>query len=318
MNKHRCFACDLDNPLCIVTSRGEDWTFKFKKRFVGPLSYAHGGIAIGALTCPALQLAKRDGMLNPVALRVTGRFYSPVPLTKTLNASAYLEEGRYSVQLKDDSKVVLNGDVEVIDRETNIGSVLQEPPNDRIGELNELSELALADIEGPNLFIQLRQIYEDAGVPWPGDRCFGCSQTENALKLHHVGTPHGDAWSLWETEPTFTDGDGRLSSTIIAAALDCATMLSVNAKDFDFAVQLLQAKKIWMTGSFGVWFLREPPVEIDGGYVITSRYLGANGRQLYAISALHDRKGSLYAVGEATLIIFDSQLWKMANRKYFP
>jgi hypothetical protein len=250
-------------------------------------------------------------MLNPAALRVAGRFYSPVPLTMPLDASAHFEKGRYNVRLKDDSNVILNGNVEVVDRKTNRDSVLQEPPDDRVGELNELSELALADIEGPNLFIQLRQIYEDAGVPWPVSRCFGCSQTEDALKLSHTGTPRGDAWSLWEPEPEFTDGEGRLSSTIIAAALDCATLLSVNARDVDFAAELLRAKKMWMTGSFGVRFLRQPPVKIDGGYAITSRYLGGKDRQLYAISALHDRKGGLYAIGEATAIIFDAQLWEM-------
>lgn len=311
MADHRCFACDLDNPLNIVTYSGREWTFKFKERFVGPLTFAHGGIAVGALTCPALQSAKNDGMLNPLALRVSGRFYSPVPLNKILDASSCLKEGRYIVQLKDGSNAVLNGTVEVIDKKVEIGSVLQEPPPENVGVLKEFSELALGEIEGPNLFIQMRKIYEDAGVSWPGGKCFGCSQTENALKLCHLGTPNGDTWSLWDTEPTFTDGDRRLSSTIIAAALDCATMHSVNAKDIDFAVQLLQSKRIWMTGSFGVRFLRVPPVEIDGSYVITSRYLERNDLCLYAISALHDRKGVLYAIGEATLIIFDARRWKM-------
>ena len=88
MVDHRCFTCDLDNPLYIVTYSGKVWTRKSKERFVGPLCFAQGVIAVGALTCPALQLAKNDGMLNPVALRVSGRFSSPVPLTKILGASS--------------------------------------------------------------------------------------------------------------------------------------------------------------------------------------------------------------------------------------
>ena len=78
----------------------------------------------------------------------------------------------------------------------------------------------------------------------------------------------------------------RLSSTIIASALDCATTNSINVKDFDYTVELIQAKRICITGFLWVRYLRETPVEIDEGYVITSLYLGRNDRHLFAISAL--------------------------------
>jgi hypothetical protein len=54
---HSCFACNPSNPERIVTPSRQGWDFEFVERFVGPVGRVHGRISIGALTCPALQLA---------------------------------------------------------------------------------------------------------------------------------------------------------------------------------------------------------------------------------------------------------------------
>ena len=305
MSKHRCFACDEDNPERIVTTADDGWIFMFSERFVGPRGRAHGGTAIGALTCPALQLAERDGMLNPVALHVTGRLNLPVPLAKPIRVTTSPEEDQYRVQLHDDSNVILDGLVEVADKEIKVGSVLQEPPPEHGDDLRALTELANAETKGTTLFTHLRQSYDAAGVPWPDHMCFGCSETESALKLRLRVPRRGDIWTRWESEPAFTDGNGRLATTIIAAAIDCANMYTATADDPEFMVRLLREKKIWMTGTYGVYFLRVPPVESEGHYRVTARYLGRDGRKLLSMSALLDREGTVYAMGEAVAIILD-------------
>jgi hypothetical protein len=141
VDQHRCFACDEQNPDRIVTKTDDGWVFKFLERFVGPPNRVHGGTAIGALTCSALQLAQRDGMHHPVVLHVSGRFNLPVPLAEPICANACSEEGRYRVQLRGDSNVFLDGYVEVADKETKVGSVLQEPPFEYVEDLQSLSEV---------------------------------------------------------------------------------------------------------------------------------------------------------------------------------
>ena len=129
MAAHRCFLCDEDNPDRIVTHTGEDSIFEFNNRFEGPKGRTHGGIAIGALTCPALQLAEGDGMRHPVALSVTGRMNLPVPLAKPIRAKAFREGDSYQVELHDKANVILKGHVEVVDRKTAPNTIIQKLPS---------------------------------------------------------------------------------------------------------------------------------------------------------------------------------------------
>jgi hypothetical protein len=305
MTKHRCYACDDKNPERIVTNSDDGWVFNFIERFVGPPNRAHGGIAVGALTCPALQLAEHDGMLDPVALHVSGRLNFPAPLTKPIRVTAFPEQGRYRVRMHEDNKVLLDGVVEVADIETEVGSVLQEPPPERVEQLKALAELANANIEGTTLFTKLRQSFEAAGLPWKGMRCFGCSEVQGALKLHHRVARRGDTWTLWEVERSFTDGNDRLAAAIIAAALDCSNQYTPAAHDPQFLIRVLREKKIWMTGTYRVHFLRVPPIEIEGDYRVVAHYLAQEGRKLFSMSALLDRDGNVYAMGEAVAVILD-------------
>ncbi len=306
MTKHQCFACDEKNPDRIVTDTDDGWTFKFIERFAGPVGRAHGGTAVGALTCPALQLAERDGMQNPVVLHVNGRLNLPVPLAEPISVKAYSEDGGYRVQLHNDSNVILDGLVEVADRKTEVGSVLQEPPSEYVKDLQSLSEITDADIKGPSLFTQLLEINRTAGYPIEQTKCFGCSEVDGALKLSIRKARQGDTYTRWESEAAFTDGEGRLATTMTVAALDCMNLFVIFANDdFDLTVKLLQEKKTFMTGTYGVRFFRVPPVEIEDNFRITSRYLRREGRKLFTMSALIDSKGTIYAMGDSVAIIFN-------------
>ena len=306
MTKHQCFACDEKNPERIVTNTDDGWTFKFIERFAGPVGRAHGGTAVGALTCPALQLAERDGMRHPVVLHVNGRLNLPVALAEPISVKAYSEEGGYRVQLQNDSSVILDGLVEVADRETKAGSVLQEPPSEYVKDLQSLSEITDADIKGPSLFTQLLEIQKAGGLPSePPPKCFGCSEVDGALKLSIRKTRQGDTYTRWESEAAFTDGEGRLATTMTVTAIDCMNLFVIFANDdFDLTVKLLQEKKMFMTGTYGVRFFRVPPVEIEDNFRITSRYLRREGRKLFTMSALIDGKGTIYAMGDSVAIIF--------------
>ncbi|MFX0202376.1 MAG: hypothetical protein ACFFCW_40230, partial [Candidatus Hodarchaeota archaeon] len=237
----------------------------------------------------------------------------PVPQSKPIRVSAHKERGRYQFKLYDESKLVLDGFVEVGDQETEIGSKLQEPPPERVEDLKTLSELADVEVKGSTLWTRLRQSFEAAGIPWTGGKCFGCSETESALKLRHRVAGQGLTWTRWKGEPKFTDGRRRLATTIVAAAIDCANLHAVTAEDPEFVMQLLRDKKLWVTGTYGVRFLRVPPVDIGGDYRVAARYLGRDGRKLFTMSALLDREGTVYAIGETVAIIFDFQTGMMGT-----
>jgi hypothetical protein len=304
MGVHRCFACDEGNPDRIVSAAGDGWTLQFVERFAAVPGRVQGGTAIGALTCPALQLAAQMGMLRPVPLQVTGRLIRPVPLGKPLRCSVDPADGGSRVQVHEDSQVALDGLVKVADLQTEPGSMLQEAPPERTGHLKILAELIGVEIDGPTISDHWRQSYEAAGLPVLQHKCFGCSEAEGTLKLRLRIARRGMIWARWEPEPVFSDGNGRLADTIIASALDCATLHAINADDPEFLARMLKEKKFWTTGTYGVRFLRVPPVKIEGGYIIAARYLGAEDRKFFAMSALFDRRGTVYAIGEAVLIFF--------------
>jgi len=306
MATHRCFACDDNNPERIVTRDGDHWTFQFVERFVGPRGRAHGGTAIGALTCPALQLAERDGMRHPVPLSVTGRLHFPVPLASPVQVNALSEEGQCRLELHVGSDVFLSGFVNLADREVEPGTLLQQPTSKDANDLRALSELANADLKGPTFLTQFMRRAEQAGIPWdPPPICFGCSETEMALKLRTRIPKPGHLWTKWGVESGFTDGNGRLSATMAAAALDCSTLWVITANDLDESIRLLRERKMWVTGTYGVHFLRVPPFEIEGGYRVAARFLGSEGRKSLTMSVLLDQEGTVYAVGKATSILID-------------
>jgi hypothetical protein len=305
MGIHRCFACNESNPDRIVNAAGDGWTLQFAERFAAVPGRVQGGIAIGALTCPALQVAGREGMLHPVPLQVTGRLNRPISLGNPLRGSVDPADGGFRVQVHEDSNVILDGLVKVADLQTEPGSMLQEAPPERAGDLKVLTELIGAEIDGHTISDHWRQSYEAAGLPLLQHKCFGCSEAEGTLKLRLRIARRGIICTRWEPETDFTDGEGRLAAAIIASALDCATIYTVNAEDLEFMARMLREKRSWTTGTYGVRFLRVPPVKMAGGYIIAARYLGREELKFFAMSALFDHQGAVYSIGEAVLIFFN-------------
>ena len=86
---------------------------------------------------------------------------------------------------------------------------------------------------------------------------------------------------------------------MVVSAIDCMNLASINAKDdFELLFNLIQEKKFWITGSYGVRIFRVPPVEIENDFRISSRYLRRDGNKLFSISALSDSNGTIYAMGD--------------------
>lgn len=296
---HQCFVCDAANADRIIWGSSA----VFGDRFVGPPARAHGGLAVGTLTCPALQLAVANGMKNPVVEFVSGRLHAPVPLGKSLETEAFASERGFDIKMHDGDTVYVTGAVAIRDAPTSPGSTIQQPPDALAGNLVELSALANADLSGPTLLAQYYQHCANAGVNDDID-CYGCSQRPHALKLHNRATDQGDLWTRWPIEPDHADSPGRVAVSVITAALDCSNLWVLMAREADLGVELRQNdKKLWITGTHSVHFLRVPPVDVD--YRVVTRFLGQDGRKGFTMAVLLDSEETPYAVAEAVSILIN-------------
>lgn len=297
---HQCFLCSSANAERIV----DDSTVVFAERFVGPPARAHGGLAVGALTCPALKHAAHSGAAHPVVEFVSGRLRAPVPLTKSLKVRVKAGDP-VQVEICDVDDVVVSGSVRVADRQVTPGGVIKPPPAELCEDLEELSRLADVELDGPTVVQQYFQFSKARGLEKKIDvPCFGCSEKAHALRLHHRLSDRGDLWSRWGTEPQFIDAPGQLATSMVTAALDCSNLWVLMAREPEMSLRLrLEEKKLWITGTHSVHFIRVPPV--DGDYRVLTRYLRQEGRKGFTMAALMDRSGTVFAVAEAISILVD-------------
>jgi len=297
---HQCFLCNPSNRDRIVDAS----TVVFAEGFVGPPERAHGGIAVGALTCPALRHAAESGVENPIVEHVSGRLRAPVPLTKPLQVR--VREGNpIKVDLCDGDDVVVSGRVSVVDRQAIPDMVIKAPPEELSAHLGELSDLADINLEGPTYMQRYARFGKERGIEKQVEiSCYGCSEKAHALKLHNRVTEGGDLWTRWETEPYYIDAPGRLATSMVTAALDCSNLLVLNAREPELSLRMrLEEKKLWITGTHSVHFLRVP--HIEGDYRVMTRFLRQEGRKGFTMTALLDRDGVVFAVGEAISILID-------------
>ncbi len=75
--EHQCYLCDPKNPDRVFTYDSDIATLRIPQTFVGPPGRAHGGVSVASLMCPALHLASRSGVANPVVRNVSGRLHMP-------------------------------------------------------------------------------------------------------------------------------------------------------------------------------------------------------------------------------------------------
>ncbi len=197
----------------------------------------------------------------------------------------------------------LSGNVEIHDIPTVPGSPIKEPPETLAADLTALRKLASTDLGGPTLVERYYRHCHDAGVSDDID-CYGCSERPHALKLHNRLLAGGDLWTRWETEPEHVDSPDRLAVSIVTAALDCSNLWVLMAREPDLGVGLRRDdKKLWITGTHSVHFLRVPPVNAD--YQVVTQFLKQDGRKGFTMAALLDSEGTPYAVAEAVSILID-------------
>jgi hypothetical protein len=304
--KHTCFACDASNPERIVVGGENGWRCEFVDRFVGPVGRVHGGIAVGMLTCPAMQIAERNGVQQPLATYVSGRILNPIPLMTSLQINVQASGSRYQVDLHDGNAPCLTGNVEVRDQAAGLEDVLQPVPDRMSDSLEKMVSLADANLTGPTVHSRQKHEFAQAGYGQPEIICFGCSEKPGALKLFNRLSDSGQLWTRWETEPGFVDEEGKLATCMIAAALDCSNLWVIDAIEPDLNLgQRLEQQKMWITGTFNVHFLRVPPIDKPGGYRVVTRFLNQEGRKAFTMSAMLDRNGTVYAVSDSIAILIN-------------
>jgi len=297
---HQCFLCISSNAERIVDGS----IVEFGERFLGPPARAHGGLAVGALTCPALKRAAESGAAYPMVEYVSGRLSAPVPLTKRLNARVH-DGDPMQVELCDGENVVVSGSVRVVDRPVTPGSVIKPPPEELNDHLDQLSQLADLELKGPTVVQQYLQFSKARGLEKQIDvPCFGCSEKSHALKLKNRVSDQGDLWTRWVTEPHFLDAPGQLATSMVTAALDCSNLWVLMAREPELSLRMrLEEKKIWITGTHSVNFIRVP--SIDDDYRVVTRFLRREGRKGFTMAVLLNRKGTVFAVAEAISILID-------------
>lgn len=303
MAGHRCYSCDPANADRIVTAADGEWRLRFPERFVGPPGTVNGGMAIGALACPALDAAARAGVAHPVAIRVGGRLSAPVPLAAPLRATVERVDEGWAVEALDSDHSVIRVVVEVADVDAAPGAALQQVSAEQAEHVTAMAALTDADPDGPTFWERMRERGDEN--PFPG--CFSCGPDhEHGLSIFPRLAGEREVWSLWRPELLFTDGGGVLAGSVAASALDCSTALVFQFDD-DLARRLRDEGKaaIPLLGSFDVRMLCVPPVALDGDYVVIARRIGQEGRRLFGISALFDRGGAPYATAEATWFTVD-------------
>jgi hypothetical protein len=295
---HQCYLCSPENHERIVTGT----IVEFGERFTGPPARVHGGIAVGALTCPALQFAEQRGLDHPIVKYVSGRLRTPVPLASPLQTRVS-GNGEFGVELFDNDTLTVSGTVAVVDLPMTPGAVIQEASEELATELESMSDVADANLDGPSLLTQYANYCALAGVD-NKNNCFGCSEKSPALKLHCRATDQGDVWTRWATETQHIDEPGCLATAIVTAALDCSNLwvLQVREEELSLRMRMFEGKA-WITGTHAVHFLRVP--DIGGDYRVVTRFLRREGRKAFTAAALFDREGTAYAVAEAISILID-------------
>ncbi|MEX2227607.1 MAG: hypothetical protein WEB52_14285 [Dehalococcoidia bacterium] len=211
-----CYCCEPGNPDRIATHGASGTSLRFPARVEGPPGNVNGGMAVGALACPAIEAATRDGIAHPAVTRVTARLHSGIPHSRDLQAKTARANGAYDVEVRDGDASLISGRVEVtmLAQPARAGDVLSSMP----AELDALvREMARGSEPSTPPF------FEETG-DHPVIGCFSCGP-RNALGLHIYPrfAGHGVTWAAGSPEPSFVDAGGGLASSIVASALDCGS-----------------------------------------------------------------------------------------------
>ena len=273
---HRCYACSPDNPDRVFSYDGDNAIARFPLRFNGPPGSANGGIAVGALACPAQALP--DGA--SYVTRIQARLRNAVLCDRPLDVVASAADDGVTVTLQLDGAALIEGVV-------TLGSLGDSSADD-------LADLRRAAVDGTSR----PPFFEETG-DHPIAGCFSCGpDNPRGMHIYPRVVEDGLTCACWHATDEFDDGDGAISPMIVASALDCSSGICM---PLDMQRELLREDKFFLLGSLEVNFLRRPPVDRD--YRVVARAGAREGRKFFGLSALFDADGIAYATADATWII---------------
>jgi hypothetical protein len=286
-----CYCCDPANPDRIATHGEAGTSMRFPARFEGPPGNVNGGMAVGALACPALEAASGDGIAPPAVTRITARLHRSIPHTRALRAETSAAGGAYDAALRDGDDALITGRVEVASLVAALrpGDALASAPSQLDESLREMS--GVAEPSAPPFF------EETGDHPIPG--CFSCGpDNRHGMHIYPRFAGHGVTWASWVPELAFVDANGGLATSVVASALDCSSGICLPREQQE---ELLRNDQFFLLGSLDVRYLRVPPP--DRTYHVVGRAGERDGRKFYGTSALFDATGTSYATAEAVWIV---------------
>lgn len=276
---HRCYACAPGNPDRVFTYEGDRGAAHVPARFSGPPGSANGGIAVGALACPARRAL---GLAGAAGLTITARLSAPIVLEREHSVElAGLDAVGASVAL-------VHGDATVIAATVR----KDDAPVEGDPALALLGELARVQVPDRPPFFE-----ETGDHPIPG--CFSCGPRHpDGLHIYPRVAADGVTCAPWRPAAAFDDGDGSISPMIVASALDCSSGICMPVQ---LQRDLLDEDRFFLLGSLEVRYLRPAPVARD--YRVAAQARRRDGRKFFGVSALFDAGGTPYAFAQATWIV---------------
>ncbi len=288
-----CYACDRANPDRIFTRCHDACTARFPEHFVGPPRSVNGGVAVGALACPALELARGDGVENALAARMTGRLRRPVPVAADLHtAAAHDGNGAIEVTYGDGESTLVAGRVQLIAlaHAAAPGAVVAEPPPRLAAMLAEMADLSGRE-PGPPAVAR-----DDHPIPM----CFSCGPANvRGLRITPRVASERDTWAEWLPDQTYRDGGPAIGLSTLGGALDCSNAMVLSVAHSEIAGM---QELVPILASMDLRVLRVPAASLPGGYRVIARATGAEGNKYHSTSALFDADGRAYAVAETVWV----------------
>lgn len=289
---HGCYTCDPASPDRIIDA-GRPEIVHFPARFEGPPGNVNGGMAAGALACPALRTADAEGAAHAAVSRITARLRAGVAHSRPLSIDARRADGAYGLTISHGETAVITGVVEVATRATTLApdDAIGKPPEQHAAALEAMARVRTPD--RPPFYV------ETGDHPIPG--CFSCGpQHPDGLQIVPRLAGDGLISSDWHPDPSLHDDDGLLAANIIASALDCSSGICM---PLAYQQELLANDQFFLLGSLDVRFVRTAAVDAKGGYRVVGKALLRDGRKFFGMSALFDADDTLYATAEATWIV---------------
>ena len=232
----------------------------------GPPGVLQGGFSAGV----TMAIARHADRFGAPVTSIDARLHAPTPLGRTLQARVRPSEhaARYLVETRDEDRLLVSAEVELAGHE----------PAARAYDLLELATVPLPEAEPQHLF--------------PG--CWVCGPEPDhphGQRIHPRYHRTGEISQPWVADDELGDDRGVVDPLVVSAVLDCPSVFACmhEVEALDMAGPLL--------AGYHLSFYRDAPVMEPLRTV--ARFDRADGRKLFARSALVDEDGVTYAVAAA-------------------